>query len=111
MKNQTLSFSLAAVLVAGATFLAAGAPALADPAQQDDTFKFQFSYSPSELDDEVSASQMLTRLQNQVRKHCTVDARQLNDPATRTCIEQTMTRVVSQIGSTTLASAHAGRMG
>lgn len=110
MKNQTLSFSLAAVLVSGATFLAAGAPAMADPAPQEE-FQFQFAYSPSELGDEVSASQMLTRLQGEVRKHCTVDARQVGDRATKECIEKTMTRVVGQIGSSTLASAHADRMG
>jgi UrcA family protein len=111
MKNQTLSCSLAAVLVSGATFLAAGAPAIAEAAPEKEAFAFQFAYTPSELNDEVAASRMLTRLQGEVRKHCTVDARQVIDRNTRVCIEATMTNVVKQIGSTTLASAHAERMG
>ncbi len=111
MKNQTLSFSLAAILVSGATFLAAGAPAIAQPTPDRENFEFRFEYTKAELETEQAASNMLNRLHKEIRQHCAVDPRQVADRANKACIDQTMARVVGQIGSSTLASVHSERLG
>jgi len=116
MRTTSSTTNLIACAVIAGAFAAgfATGPAFAQDASfSTETFKFHFTYRPSELTEAPAAEKLLIRLQQDVRSHCggnrkmTLDERShVND-----CINKTMRESITKFDSATLAQAYETRAG
>lgn len=116
MKTASSTTSLiacAAIVGAFAAGFATG-PAFAQEASfSTETFKFQFTYQPSELTAAPSAEKLLVRLQQDVRSYCGGNRKMTLDERSHVneCISKTMRESISKFDSATLAQAYETRAG
>lgn len=107
-KTPSTNLIAAAVIISAVTAGFATGPAFG---QEQEPFKFRFSYDPAELTSTTAAEKLLVRLEQDVRTHCggyrkmSLDERRLVE----TCIDATLRDSVSKFGSPALAAAYANR--
>lgn len=116
MKTASSTTSLIAVAVIAGAFAAgfATGPAFAQaPEAKADPFKFEFTFAPSELSTAPSAQKLLARLEQDVRRHCSVGGRLSIEQHQKVdaCIDATMRETVSKFSGSTVAEAYQSRGG
>jgi len=110
MKNTSSTTNLiaAAVVISAVTAGFATGPAFG---QTPEAFKFQFTYSPSELTSAPAAEKLLVRLEQDVRAYCGGNRKMSLDERGRVdaCIDATLKDSISKFGSSAVAQAFANR--
>lgn len=115
MRNSSSATKLiACVAIIGAVGLGfATGPAFAQTSSDNDAFQFKFSFKASELQSAPAAEKLLSRLEAEVRDHCSGQGRLTLHEHTlaRDCVSTTMQDTVSKFASATVAQAYDLRAG
>lgn len=88
--------------------------AIAPAALADDTFEFDFSFSPTEVSTDIGAEQTYEKLEAMIKDKCEPSTtrekiRYMAD--TEACVDATLTEVVAKINKPEITSIHEARRG